>query len=164
MYGLCYFYKFFYKYIKTLFLFCLVAYRLSCRTKYETISRLTIRPISHRLLSLVCASTARSATLVRRDPTISCVFDSLLCQKDVATSFAILLTNFCGKVSRNSVRRDAFMEIVSPLSCKFPLQPRYDGITRCRSNFATTTLHIKHSACISYRKHRSLYMECIIIM
>lgn len=67
-------------------------------------------------------------TLVRRDSIISRIFDSLF-QKDVATSFAILLTNFCGKVSRNSVRRDAFMEIVSPLSYKFPLQPRYDGIT-----------------------------------
>lgn len=87
-----------YKYIKTLFLFSFVAYRLSCRTKYETIPRLTICPISHRLLSLACLllrHKARSSSVA----IISPVFNSLLCQKDVATSFAILLTNFCGKVT-----------------------------------------------------------------
>lgn len=44
------------------------------------------------------------------------------------------------------------MVIVSPLSCKLPLQPRYDDITRCRSNFAMTTLHIGNFVCVSHGK------------
>jgi len=77
----------------------------------------TIRPTSHRLLSLACSFRL----LVHRDPIIFPYNIPYYAERDVATSFAILLTNFCGKVSRNSVRWDTFMEIVSPLSCKFPL-------------------------------------------
>lgn len=55
-----------YKYIKTLFLFSFDrVYIYSCRTKQnETISKeLTIRPISHRLLSLACFYSTKPSSV-----------------------------------------------------------------------------------------------------